>query len=169
MCDPISMGALIVASTATQVAGQAYSGLAANAQAGYEAKLAKRNALFETERARDAIDRGQDESQRYQRRAGQDMGAQNAALAANGIDITFGSAADVRGDLATDTRADVRTIGRNAYREARGFEINAANYHSEAKAQKMRGRGALISTGFGIGTTILGGAQQYRAFQARRY
>ena len=157
MCEPIS---LTVAATAVMALGQGYSALSANAQSKYASRVAKQNAGLENERAKDAIERGTKDAQRFQRKAGQEMGQQNAALAANGIDIGFGSAADVRGDTAMFAREDTKTIYDNSFREAKGYEINAANFLSESKAQRMAGKAALIKGGFDIAGTILGGATQ---------
>jgi hypothetical protein len=158
MCDPVI--GLTMAATAVAAMGQGYSALSQNAQEQYSAKVATQNARLENERARDAIERGFTEAQRFQRQSGQEMGAQNAAMAANGIDITFGSAADVRGDTAMFAREDTATIYQNAFREARGYEINSANFLTERQAAKMRGTGALVEGAFGIGSTVLGGATQ---------
>lgn len=148
--------------------GQGYSALSANAQERYAARVATQNARMENERARDAIERGTKDAQRFQRQAGQEMGQQNAALAANGIDLTFGSAADVRGDTAMFAREDTATIYENAFREAKGYEINAANFLAERKASKMRAKGALIEGGLNMASTILGGATQVSKINTAR-
>lgn len=148
--------------------GQGYSALASNAQGTYEARVARQNARLENERAKDAIERGTTEAQRYQRRLSQEQGQQNAALAANGIDITFGSAADVRGDTAMFGREDTGTIYENAFREARGYEINAANFLSESRAARMRARSALVKGAFDIAGTVLGGATQISKIKTAR-
>ena len=163
MCDPLT---ITIAATAVAALGQGYSALSTNAQEKYASRIARQNARLENERAKDALQRGGEEARRFQRKLGQEMGQQNAALAANGIDITFGSAANVRGDTAMFGREDTRTIHENARREAQGYEINAANFLSESKAAKMRGRSALIQGGFNMASTILGGATQYRRIQA---
>lgn len=157
MCEPV---ALTIAATAIAALGQGYSALSANAQSTYESRVARQNARLESERAKDAIERGTIEAQRFQRKAGQEMGEQNAALAANGIDIAFGTAADVRGDTAMFAREDTKTIYDNSFREAKGYEINAANFLSESKAARMRGKAALIKGGFDMASTVLGGATQ---------
>ena len=168
MCDPVSVGVLIVASTAVMAAGQGVSAISTSQQHKYEAKLADSNAKAESQRAIDAIDRGRIESRRYQRKLGQEMGAQNAALAANGIDITFGSAANVRGDTAMFGREDVQAINENARREAMGFDINAVNYLSVAKSSRKQATGAIVQGAFGVASTVLGGATQFASYRQRR-
>lgn len=165
MCDPLS---LTIAATAVAALGQGVSAIGAHQQGKYEAKVAGANAKAESARAADAINRGSEESRRYQRRLAQEMGQQNAALAANGIDIGFGTAADVRGDTAMLGREDVITINENARREAMGFDINAMNFGAEQQSAKRRARGALYKGGFDIVGTVLGGAQQFGKISSAR-
>jgi hypothetical protein len=134
--------------------------MAQASQARYEAKVADANARRESQRAIDALERGDIETRRYQRRLSQEIGQQNAALAANGIDITFGTAADVRGDTMMFGQEDVQSIQQNAFREAMGYDINAANYSAEAVARRRAAKGALIGGAFGVASTVLGGATQ---------
>src|SRR4051794_11456363 len=110
MCDPGTIGALMIASTAVSALGQGYSALSANAQAKYESRVATQNAKLEESRAGDALQRGTTEAIRYQKQLSQTEGQQNAALAANGIDIGFGSAAAVRADTAAAGMQDTITI-----------------------------------------------------------
>lgn len=158
MCEPATL-ALIAAGVA--VAGTAANTVVAVQQANYQGKIAKRNADLESVAARDAIERGKIESQNYQRQAGQMQGAQRASLAANGIDTTFGSAASVRADTALFAAEDAQTIRENSMREVRGFDISAANYRASAQASRQAATGAVIKGAFDIGSTVLGGAQQY--------
>ncbi len=158
MCDPVT---LTLAATAVAAIGQGVGAMSASKQANYQAKVAGANAKRESQAAIDAIERGNIETRKFQRRAGQEMGQQNAALAANGIDITFGSAADVRGDTAMFAQEDSQAIQENARREAMGYDINAVNYLSEAKSQRSAARGALVQGAFGVASTVLGGATQY--------
>jgi hypothetical protein len=162
MCDPVSLGTLTLVAAGVSAVGQGVSAYSSYQQAGFEARVAGQNARIETERSRDALERGRVEKLAYQRRLGQEKGKQFASLAANGIDPTFGSAADVRGDTAMFGAEDVRTIDANAMREAQGFEINALNFRSEALAARRRKTGALVKGALDIGSTALSGAQQYK-------
>lgn len=164
MCIPA--GALILAGTAVSALGTAAGTMASMQQASYQARVAERNAQMESEAARDAYDRGTLERQRYQRQVSQQMGAQRAALAANGVDVGYGSAAAVQGDAAMIAAEDIATINKNTEREARGFDISAFNARTQAAAARQARSGALVQGIFGIGSTLLGGAQQYRKYQA---
>lgn len=131
-------------------------------QAGYEARVANQNARLESERANDALERGRTEKRRYQQEAGQQAGRQRAAIGANNIDLSFGSAFDVRADTLQAGAEDVATIDRNTLRETRGFEINAMNFRSEAMSARRRRTAAYISGGLQIASTALGAATQYK-------
>ena len=163
MCDPVSLG---LAATAVTALGQGYSSLSANAQSRYEARVADQNASLEESRAGDALARGKVDATNYQKKLSQTEGEQNAALAANGIDITFGSAAAVRSDTANAGMQDTVNIYKNAQREAQGYEINAANYRAQSAADRSNAKSAIVSGLFNIGSTVLGGATQVSKLQA---
>lgn len=169
MCNPALLVPLTIASTAISALGQGYSALSANAQARYESKVATQNAQLEEGRAGDALQRGTTEAIRYQKQLSQQEGEQNAAMAANGIDISFGTAANVRSDTARAGLEDTMTIYKNAAREAQGYEINAANYRSQAAASKAQAKSAMVSGLFNIGSTVLGGATQIGKINATKF
>lgn len=167
MCvDPVS--AIAIAGVVTAAAGQATSALSGAAQSRYEARIADRNAALDREGARDALERGRKEEQRYERELGQRMGSQRAAMAANGIDLSFGSAADFLADTGRIGQEDAATIRENSMREARGMEISAANFGAQASGLRSKAKGQLVAGAFEVGSTLLGGAQQYRRGRASR-
>lgn len=160
MCaDPVT---LTLIATAVSAVGSAASTVSAMQQSTYQARVADRNARMEDAAARDAIERGRIEDQRYQRQLSQQQGAQRAALAANGVDINFGNAAAVREDLARAGQEDSQTIRENAMREARGFELSAANYRAQAAGARQARTGQMIGGITDFGSTVLGGVQQYK-------
>jgi hypothetical protein len=159
MCDPVSIG-LTVAAAAVTMGGQYVQGQAAVSQATYEGQIAKQNEALATEQAKDSIDRTRVEAQRRQREGGQLAGQQQAAMAANGIDLNFGSALDVQRDTQMITNEDVGQIYRGGFEEQRGFLINAANYRMQQQAAKSKAKGAKIATYLGMAGTALGAASQ---------
>lgn len=167
MCvDPVS--AMAIAGVVTAVAGKGVSTVSAMRQSTYQARLADRNAVFEREAVADALERGRQDDVRYQQQVSKQMGAQRAALAANGVDLSFGSAADFLADTARIGQQDSATIRENSVREARGMEINAANFGAEASAARTRRTGQAIAGVFDMASTALGGAQQFRRVRASR-
>lgn len=140
----------------------------ANAQAKGQASQAKANQAEANRSAADAIERGNIDQKQQYRKVSQQRGAQIAAMAANGIDVDFGSAADIIDDTNMFAQEDAMTLARNSRNETRGFQVQAANFSNEAKSAKMAAKGALVKGAFDVGSTILGGAQQYRKAQAAR-
>jgi hypothetical protein len=162
MCEP---GTLIVASTAAAAAGKGVSALNAAAGQRYASRIATRNAQLANEQARDAQAANRLEAQRLYRKAGQVAGQQNAAMAANGIDLGFGSALQVQGDTAMLVGEDATQLYRKGFEETRGFEIDALNQRAEAAGRKRAATAALVEGAFDVGSTILGGAKQYDQYK----
>lgn len=165
MCDP---GTLVIIATVASVAGTVAKTAAAYQQKRYEAKVAQANQKAENARILDAMNRGDVEVRDAARRQGQLMGAQRAAMAANGIDVSFGSPSDILADTAMYGREDQMTIRENTRREIMGYDINAANFGAQRNAAKSAATGALIAGGLEVVSTIAGGAQRYGATQTAR-
>lgn len=163
MCLP----ALAAASAAVAVIGQGISAYSAHGQAKYEAAVARQNSTLASNQALDAIKRGQIDDRRSQQETAKLIGSQQARLAANGIDVGYGNAADMIGDTATYGAEDAATIRENAMREAMGHDMSAMNFRAQARAARSRATGALVSGGFGIAQTALGGATQFAQLRAK--
>lgn len=157
MCDPVS---LTIAATAVTAAGTLYGGYRSNQEAKYNAAVANNNATMEQLQAADALERGKTEELKHWRQVAALKAQQIAAFAANGLDTTFGSAADIVVDTAIIGAADAAAIRENTQREARGYLISAQNLREEAKQQKRAGRDALIGSVVSATGTVLSGASQ---------
>lgn len=164
MCLPAAPLALIAAGVSA--AGTMYSGLAASAQARGAAAQAEVNAKEASASAADALKRGNVDQVRHYREVSQRMGAQRAAMAANGLDISFGSAADLVGDTALFGEEDASALAENSSREARSYAVQGANYRSEAASQRAQGRAAVVSGIFGATSSLIGGAKEYKKLRA---
>lgn len=165
MCEPVS---LTLAAAAVAAGGQIYSGMAANAQGKYEARVANENRKAELAARDDANRRGTIEQLRHYRQLSQRLGAQRAQMAGTGLDVNFGSPVDLLGDTEMLGWEDSQIIAENTAREARGYEINAANYTMQGRAAKARGKAALHGSFFQAGATLLGGASQAGQIQAQQ-
>lgn len=163
MCGP----AAVIGAAVLSAAGSIYGGIQANQQAKYQGKVAAQNARLANEQAADAADRGRLEAQRHWRKVAQLKGQQQASMAANGIDTSFGSAASIAEDTAMLAGEDAEQIYKGAYQEGRGYEINSANHRSEEQAQKMRGKSAMVSGIFSAASSALSGASQYSSLKAK--
>ena len=135
--------------------------MAANAQGKYEQAVANQNAQLEERNKRDAIERTETEQVRHYRRLAQAMGEQRVRNSAAGLDVGFGSAADLETDIALMGWEDSATIAENSRREIMGYDINAANYRTEGRAARSRGKAAMTGSLIGATGTLLGGASAF--------
>lgn len=168
MCIPAAaLPVLAIASGVIQGAGALYGGMAASAQGKYESEVAKRNAALEVEAARESVLTGRDERNKFWREVGQAKGQQAASMAANGIDLGYGSAVRVQDDTQMLADADAKNLYRNIEERTRSHHINATNFVSEAKASRQRGKAALVGSVFSAAGSILGGVSQASTMKAK--
>lgn len=157
MCDPVSLG---IAATVVSTAGAVTSGIGQAQQSRYQAQIADQNARLANDQARDSIENTNLEAQRRYRALAQTKGAQTAAMAANGVDLNFGSPVDIQKDTAMVGAEDIAQIYKGGNERTRGFDINAFNYKSQAAANRAQASGALMKGIFDGVSTALGGASQ---------
>lgn len=119
------------------------------------------NQRFAELQAEDAIRRGKKEEQAHRKQTGALIGAQRAALAAQGIEVDSGSALAIQEDTAALSEDDARTIRMNAYREAYGYKSQALSTGVEANFARIgtnaRANNSIISGGMSaINTGVQG-------------
>lgn len=158
MCDPVT--GLMVASTLLSAAGSIQQGNATAAAGRYNNQIAQMNASISEKRAKDALERGKIEEQKKRKQVAQISGAQQAAMAANGVDISFGSPLDTLVDTAVQGELDALTIRSNTYREEYDYRVQAANQRAGGQLELMKGKSAQTAGYIGAGSTILGGGAQ---------
>lgn len=132
--------------------GGAALGAAGTLAAGdYNKEIADYNAKVAELQAADALDRGAEAEGRHRVNVRGLIGAQRAALAAQGVDVASGSALEVQLDTAGRGEVDALRIRSNAAREAWGYEVQATD-------SRMRGELAQMEAKSRATSTILGGA-----------
>lgn len=159
MCDPVT---LTIAATAVAAVGTGFSALQANAQAKYQAKIADRNAALEREAGQQELQNTRDATMAHYRETARIKGQQRLAAAAGGVSLDFGTPLDTAADTQMLADEDQRRIYSQGAQNVRGHDIQASNFGGEANAQRQAGTGALIKGAFDMGSTVLGGAKQYR-------
>ncbi|QNA85145.1 hypothetical protein G4G27_14925 [Sphingomonas sp. So64.6b] len=169
MCPPALAIPLAIASTVMATGGAIMSGIGQAQQYRYQASIADQNNRLANEQAKDSIENTNLEAQRRGRALAQIKGAQQAAMAANGVDLNFGSAVDVQKDTAMIGAEDLAQIYKGGNQRTRGFEISAFNYRSEAAANRAKASGALINAGFSAVSTALGGASNVSVMKKQGY
>lgn len=156
MCE--IMTALAIGSTLMGAAGAIQQGQATAAANTYSAQVQDMNATLADRRAKDAIARGQVDEQRKRQQVAQVRGQQTAAMAANGVDLSFGSPLDTIVDTSVLGELDALTIRTNSAREAYDFKVDAVNKRSGAGMSRMQADNAVTGSYMNAAGTILGGA-----------
>lgn len=155
MCD-IGL-VLALGSTVLGAAGQMQQAQATASANRYQAKVAEMNATLADRRAKDAIERGANEEQRKRQQVAQLSGQQRAAMAANGVDLNFGSPLNTLVDTAVLGELDALTIRTNANRQAYDFKVDAVNKRASAEMSRLSADSAETGGWLNAAGTILGG------------
>lgn len=154
-----------VAAVATMGAGAMMSAVGAqkNAQAqkatlGYEAAVARNNQTIANYQADITLQNGAIAEQTQQLKAAALKGDQRAAMAANGIDLSEGSATEVLATTDYMGHRDALTIRDNAARQAWATREQAKGYGSEAAADVATSDA--INPNLALTSSLISGAGQ---------
>lgn len=151
MCVPIAaLGLATGLQTFTlgaSLLGTGISAMSAMNQASANQQIAQNNAKVAEYQAQDIERRGQEDAQAVQRKAAALKSAQRVNLASKGLDLGYGTAADLQDQTDFFAQSDVATTRTNADKDAWGKRAMGANYRAEASAQNplMAGAGTLLS------------------------
>jgi hypothetical protein len=159
MCDPVS---LTIASGVVMAGSKVMAGIGEAQQQRYAASVADQNAELSAQQAKDSIQNTNLEAQRRSREVAQTEGRQQAAMAASGVDLNFGSAADVQRDTAMIGGEDLAQIYKGGNERTRGFDIQTWNYRGQASADRAKASGALLQGFMGAAGSALGTASQVK-------
>lgn len=113
--------------------------------------VAKNNARTAEIQAQDALRRGEQEAMDIRRRGASIKSSQRVALAAKGLDLSYGTAGDLQDETDFFTAADESIARNNARKEAWARRAQVANFQAEAAASRPW---------MAAGGTLLGGATQ---------
>lgn len=135
--------------------GTAYSMHAEGQAAKYNAAVDVQNAKLANTQAQNANAMGSYAADQARIRGNLMRGQQIAVMAANNVDVTTGSAADILGDTAMTTAANERQARINAAQRAYGFQVQSLSDQGAAQYAKWQGKtqqtGTLIR---GIGSMV---------------
>ncbi len=132
-------------------AGTGLSAVGAYNQARTGKAVAEANAQNAELQAQDALRRGEKDAQEIQRRAASFKSSQRVSLAAKGLDLGYGTAADLQDQTDFFSQQDVATARTNARKEAWNLRAQRNNYQMEAAASRPW---------MSSGSTLLAGAGQ---------
>ena len=137
-----------------------------NAIAQSEANIARINAQMMEWQAQSRLHANTKDQVRLTMQAGQTKARQRAALAANGVAVGEGSAAELQASTDIIKEIDSNQLTENARREAWGMRMQAANYEGQALMAEAKKQNKWDV----FGTTLLGGvsqvAQSYMLYNA---
>ena len=142
MCEPATITAATTwaaanAGTIAAVSATAAAGVSAYSmyqQQSVAKAVAQNNAAMAEISAQDALRRGEKDVQETQRRAAMLKGAQRSSMAAKGLDLGEGTAAQLQDQTDFFAATDVATQRENARRDAQGFRSQGANYRAQASS-----------------------------------
>lgn len=145
------MTAAQMISLGLSAAGTGLTAVGAYNQSQAAKAAAEANAKTAEIQAQDAQRRGEQDVQELQRRAAAYRSSQRTAMAAKGLDLGYGTAADLQDQVDFFSQADAATARTNARKEAWSARSQGANFQREAAASRPWLAG---------GSTLLAGAGQ---------
>lgn len=140
----------------TSAIGSYYSAATQKATMQGQAAVADVNARIAELGAQSALYQGQQQVGALTLKAGQVKSSQRAAMAANGIDLGEGTAAEIQATTDLVKEIDMATLEANAVRSAWGYRTQGVNYQNEALM--ARSAAGAISPGMSAFSSLLGSA-----------
>lgn len=144
--------------TAGNTVGAYYGAKSQKSSLEFQAQLDDINARLAESSAQSILFQGQREEQRSRLQTAQVKSAQRVALAANGVDLTEGSAAELLTTTDVMGEVDANTINANAVRAAWGQRSQATNMQIDAMGKRTAARA--IKPNMAAASTLLNGATQ---------
>lgn len=155
MCVPIAAVGLTTGlqtfMAGTAIASTALSAVSAINQSNQAQATANANAKTAELKAQEAERLGEQKAVEVQRRGAALKSTQRLTQAANGLDIGYGTAADLQDQTDFFTQSDVATTRTNARKDAYGYRAQGTNYQAQANSENPTMAGA---------TSLLTGASQ---------
>jgi hypothetical protein len=163
---------LTALNTIQKFASDRRNATAAQQQGDYQAGIFGQDASLADQQATDAIARGHESELKSRGSTRLLTGTQRADLAAQGISLDSGSAADIIDQDRALGELDALQIRNNARREAWGFQTQAAQYRSQADMARVAGRNTAAAYRNQSVNTLLSGASDlfstYQSFGMNR-
>ena len=138
----VGLAAGAVAGAASGAIGAYQQGKAQEAQYEYQAKVAQENARIAQNNANLERQQGIEEARLQRMKSIQAVGKQQAAMAANGLDITQGTPLDVIEDTAAMGELDSLQTRYNYERKALSYESQANNFNNQANLDYFAAKNA---------------------------
>ena len=139
----LAVGAVAtVASTTLGVVSSVQQGKQQQAMYNYQAQVAEENAKIANKNAANERQTGIEEARLQRMKTLQAVGSQQAAMAANGMDVTQGTSLDIIEDTAAMGELDALQIQTNYERKALAYEQQGLNFSNESRMDVIAGKNA---------------------------
>jgi hypothetical protein len=136
--------------------GSYYSAKSQQSSLRFQSDIADTNARIAELGAQSALNQGQQQAGALTLKAGQIKSSQRASMAANGVDLGVGNAAEVQASTDIMKEIDANTLIANAVRSAWGYRTQGVNYQNEAALRSATA--GTISPFAASATSLLGSA-----------
>lgn len=145
-----------VGGAASSAIGSYYGAASSKANLNAQATMAESNARLAEMSAQSALNQGQKQVGQITLQAGQLKSRQRANLAANGIDLGVGNAAELQASTEIMSQIDANTTEANSVRTAWGIRTQGVNFQNEALTK--RATAGAISPGSSMVSSLMGSA-----------
>ena len=152
MCDPTMALMMQGAGAASSAMGSYYGAKSQKASLNLQATMSDLSARMSETTAQQTLLSGQREEQKSRIATANLKGTQRASMAANGIDLGEGTAAQILTSTDVMGEIDANTIQANAVRSAWGYRTQAVNQTNQASMSRA---GADAISPFGSAATSL--------------
>ena len=159
------MAGVMAGSSALMTGYSTYSQANAQQQAAkYQSQVNANNAIIAGQQRSAAIQQGQIETENNQLQQAQILGQQKATLAANGVDLSSGSAVDQLATTRFLGAQAINAIQANAARAAWGYQVQAGSEQGQSalSAWQANSNNPLALASFASATSLLNSASHYR-------
>lgn len=127
------------------------------------------NARIAGMQAEDATRRGDQKALEVRRAGKQLVGKQRASMAAQGLDLAADDALAIQEETAGLTALDSQQVKNNAWQEAWGFRVQAADYENKGRFARITGKNkadaTVLTSGLGILNTFASSGKSTPRYQ----
>ncbi|WP_186035313.1 hypothetical protein [Burkholderia gladioli] len=152
---------LALTGAAVAGAGALMSGINQSNQYSQQADALDRNAALSDQQAGQVFAQGVQREETQRAQAGQQLGAQRAAVAESGFNPNTGSALDVQVQSARNAELDALQTRYQGILQGTSLEDQATQQRYQAATARASSRSALISGGISAAAGALGGYANY--------
>lgn len=152
---------LSIAGAGISAAGAIGQGVAQANAANYQAQVASNNAIVSRQNAAHAAAASSVQTEQAGLKAAQQQAGVRTAIAANGIDVNSGSAADVQESQRKIGALDTATVANRGAEAVYGYETQGTNYTAQSKAYSAEAPYDIAGGVLKGASTVLGASSQF--------